>query len=739
MVTRGCIALAVLALCLAGAARARAQSGVADIERRGWIHGHARPPVGFYELVAGRPAAFEFTHGWLERARTVRQNRQALRARGAYSLMNAQSRVAAASPQAATAVSGTLRYPTLMPFFSNTSFADSALMDSATVQNKFWGTAAAPPYSITTYYQEISHGLLTVTGNVIGRGIRVSQTDTFYSGGPRCQGIYCGNVPVLIAELVRHADSTVDFSQYVDTATGYVPAIVILDPQVGGECYQVYAPSANSIWAHRYSYSGWTGSPLTTNDPWPGHPGLFVKIDDYIIQGGQGGSGGCTPGQLAPIGTVTHETGHLFGLPDLYDTSLLTEGIGHWDLMSSGNEQKPDRPAHMSAWSLSFLGWISEVPVTTAQTITTGPIELSDTAYIVPMTATPDHEFFLLENRQPIGSDSMMHGPGLVIYHADTVLIDARGLAGANDVNAVNPHGLWILEAAGDTGLYCAYPAACNDRGDAGDPYPGSSDNTTLGPTTRPAALTNAGAFAGVIIDSIRQVVPFGAMAFRVRFGGATVVKASNPGAQVRVRGALTPQFSTVLSDGDTLTISVDSTQLSGDGRSRFSYLGWSDGGARTHTITGSSAGSTYVAQVAAQYLVRYLIAGTGTVAPSRAIDQASGTFFTAGDTVTLTASAGSAQSFLGWTGDTTTGNASLRLVVARPFADTAHFAAVTDVVNALLTGSSPIDAAALQLLDQLGNRNGRFDLGDLVAWLDRNPGLATSPIVLKLLRGLRQ
>ena len=127
--------LAALVLCLGGAVRAQAQSGAADVERRGRIHGGARPPAGFYEMLARDPHAFGFKHGLLERARAVRQNRQALRARGAFNLLNAQSLALAASPQAATAVSGTLRYPTFMPFFSNTSLDDGLLMDSATVQN----------------------------------------------------------------------------------------------------------------------------------------------------------------------------------------------------------------------------------------------------------------------------------------------------------------------------------------------------------------------------------------------------------------------------------------------------------------------------------------------------------------------------------------------------------------------------------------------------------------------------
>ena len=52
-----------------------------------------------------------------------------------------------------------------------------------------------------------------------------------------------------------------------------------------------------------------------------------------------------------------HEFGHAFGLPDLYDTDGGAEGVGWWDLMSSGNWNTPTNPGHMGAWSKNFLGW----------------------------------------------------------------------------------------------------------------------------------------------------------------------------------------------------------------------------------------------------------------------------------------------------------------------------------------------------------------------------------------------
>ena len=739
----GTVSGLALVLALGAAPRARAQAGspgAADIIHRGLIHGGARPPAGFYRFVAAHPHAFEFSHGWLARARAVREHRAALRARGDWQLLRlpagllrggavAPSLAAAAGPVAAgTAVGGTLRYPTFLPLFSNTSAADSEVMDPAAVASEFWGTAAAPPYSITTYYQEISDSLLTVTGTVIPP-IRVSKTDTFYAGGPGCQGL-CGTsgVPALIEELLDSAAATVDFAQYADSSTNYVPAIVILDPQVGGECYELYGPAANSIWAHRFSLSGWGYGPYQTKDSLNGKP---VYVDDYIIQGGEGGGQGtaypgCTPGFLAPIGTVTHETGHLFGLPDLYDVSEATEGIGRWDLMSEGNEQKPWRPSHMSAWSLATLGWITEIPITTAQTDTAPPIETGRVAYLLPLAGAPT-EFFLLENRQPLGSDSMMYGPGLMIYHLDTLLMDERGFSNGNYVNAAWPHALAVEEAEGDTGLDCTYPSACNDRGDAGDPFPGTSGNTSFGPATRPAALTNAGAFAGVEVDSIRQLAPFGAMTFHVTFGGMTVVQASDTAATVRVDGVAAHVYRNILADGSAHTIAMDSSQLSADGRTQYLFQSWSDGQPRSHAITGALAGATYTAAVGHRYLVSLSRLGGGAVTASIPIDSVNGTFLTEGVTDTLRAVPGAGETFAGWTADTVAGGALLLLRAARPYRLAATFVGTADVVRELLDGTGALDAGQLTALDYLGNHNLRFDLGDFVAWLDRNAGAVAS------------
>ncbi len=291
-------------------------------------------------------------------------------------------------------------------------------------------------------------------------------------------------------------------------------------------------------------------------------------------------------------------------------------------------------------------------------------------------------------------------------------------------MNAQVPHALWIEEAAGDTGLDCTYPSPCNDRGDAGDPFPGTKGNPTFGPGTVPAARTNAGAPVGLKVDSIQQLVPFGPMQFRVSFGNITTVWASDTAAAVQVDADTAHVFRDLLAGGSAHTLAIDSVQLNGTGKSRFLFLGWSDGLPRQHSVTAAAAGATYTASVTTQYLVSVIVLGTGSINATRAIDPVSGGFVSRGDSVTLTPVAPAGAVFAGWTGDTVVGAAALTLHMARPYGLAATFTGVSDVVQQLLTGQSALNGGQLLALDYLGNNNRRFDVGDFVAWLDRNPGV---------------
>ena len=72
---------------------------------------------------------------------------------------------------------------------------------------------------------------------------------------------------------------------------------------------------------------------------------------------------------MVTIGVFAHEYGHVLGLPDLYDYSYTSWGIGEWSLMGYGNYNQisvmGDTPAHPDAWSKAKLGWVSPTQVST--------------------------------------------------------------------------------------------------------------------------------------------------------------------------------------------------------------------------------------------------------------------------------------------------------------------------------------------------------------------------------------
>jgi len=78
-------------------------------------------------------------------------------------------------------------------------------------------------------------------------------------------------------------------------------------------------------------------------------------------------------------------------------------------------------------------------------------------------------------------------------------------------------------------------------------------------------------------------------------------------------------------------------------------------------------------------------------------------------------------RAFVSWAGDTVSKSLSLTLPMSRPYAVRAVFfapIAASAVVSQILGGAG-LTTQEQGDLDQLGNANGRFDLGDFLAWVD--------------------
>ena len=651
-----------------------------DPEHLGRMQGGAKPPPGYYEMLRLDPTAFQFSrdNGWIRRGQAVAAQRNALRAAAASQVLFAPM----ANINGAGVMRGDLNVPVFLILFANTN-ADTirTYVPRQSLETRLYGTTPAPPYSIHTYYREISNDSLLVNGTVF-EWTQVSQPDTYYEAG--CNGT-CAQVQFanMVAELVQAHDDTVDFGHFDNDGAdgvpnsgdddGYVDAIVLMHPEVDGSCTNVNPASSDNIWAHRYVLG-----PVSTADAAQA-PGITnIRIRDYIIQGGQGGDAGCSDNQPQAMGVVAHETGHLFGLPDLYDVNGTRQGIGHWGLMGSGNWNKAYSPAHMEAWSRAQLGWVSEVLIASDTLLDISPVQLSDTAYILPIVGS--NEYFLLENRQAIGSDALIHAPGLLIWHVDSVLVASR--MSSNTVNTSLPHGVSLEEADGFGHLKAT---SGGNRGDAGDPFPGSTSNTLFGVATNPSSARNDGLPTNISVGDIEILSGTQTVRTQIRFRQPTVVMATDTVAAFLLDGSPYNVFSDLLDDGSSHQLEMDAVQLVNNGRNRYTWQSWSNGQPRSHTFTATSAGDTIVADVAAEYMLDVDVQGTGgSVASTPVVDIANGELLVAGSVITLVATVDQpGHIFEGWTGDSTGSAETFAVTMGRPYSLTATFAAplvVTDV-----------------------------------------------------------
>ncbi|HLQ69222.1 MAG TPA: M6 family metalloprotease domain-containing protein [Gemmatimonadales bacterium] len=726
---------------------------------------------------------------WRVRAQQVSAYRRQLIATRNFAALNApMARTPGGAQGPATAMAATHTVPAILFSYANT---DPSLTRDTSQYNALLFSTSPPvvgviqnPYTVRTFYEQLSNNLLSMRGQVFG-WVRLDSNETFYTGTPgtcsgnpfgntNCNGIFSAAAVNAMQNGMRaalaHIDSFVDFGKFDNDGPdgipnsgdddGYVDMIMFAHATRDGACGNINGNN-NHIWSHRFVFVNSTETnyqDYVTNDTSyavNGPPDHHIHISDYFMASGLGGRTSCDTTQIMPIGTASHEFGHALGLPDLYDTRGPTEGIGQWGLMGSGNFTAAYSPSRYEAWSLNEMGWTTVVPLTTTGTYRLRAEPISDSIYLInPTVSNPRSESFLVENRQGYQSDTALirlHcarsvqigqiasgspcGGGLLIWHVDGQKIASSGFHNGNTVNYLLPHGLVLEQADGLDQLDS--PSALSRRGDAGDPYPGVTNNPSFTPRSNPAPKMNSdGSFPGFTIDSIRLTGgPDSEMAFRLRFGALTIVRGSDTNAVVQVDGNSFNVFRDLFDNGSSHTVN-DTNQVSPDGRRRFRFLSWSDGGAQSHSITGSLAGATITANLSSDYkLIATAVTG-GTIQADTNVDLAGGAFIPSGRAVTLTATAAAGNSFSGWSGDTTTSNTVVVLPMGRPYTVTANFlGALTtaNVVAQLLGPTQPLTTAQIQYLDQHGNNNGVFDLGDFLAWV-KATGAPLSPAVLQAL-----
>jgi hypothetical protein len=146
-------------------------------------------------------------------------------------------------------------------------------------------------------------------------------------------------------------------------------------------------------------------------------------------------AGGATGGLLA------HETGHTFGLPDLYDTAK-PEGtakfVGNWDLMGMSDALGGE----LFGWHLWRLGWIDDTQVSCLAPGGGGGRNLTLSALtrhgpsVIAVIPTAEHRALVIESRRADRYDEHIPKIGVVVYVLSTDVP-----TGSGPVNVVTTDG----------------------------------------------------------------------------------------------------------------------------------------------------------------------------------------------------------------------------------------------------------------------------------------------------------
>ena len=344
--------------------------------------------------------------------------------------------------------------------------------------------------SFRDFYQEISYGAFLPIAEVSNWFMAPNEHDyySYNNGYTRVRQL----VRTMVDEL---EESGFDWSEYDNDNDGYVDALNLIHQGAGAE-----EGDYSNIWSHKSSLGN-----LAVN-----YDG--VTINSYNI------SPEIQNGNIVAIGVLAHEFGHALGLPDLYDTDYTSSGAGKLALMASGSwgtsNNSPWYPATMVGWCKNELGWVEVVEITDDQDMVSIQQTYSnDTIYRVNHSQA-DEEYWYIENRQKVGSDTLMPTPGLTIWHINDDV--AQGWAPNNNepyygVGLEQADGMFALENGGPS--------------NGADVFPGDSDNREFSNSSNPNTTSLYGAPSMLRIDNISDPGEF--MYFNVEYNDIILATAS--------------------------------------------------------------------------------------------------------------------------------------------------------------------------------------------------------------------
>ena len=459
-------------------------------------------------------------------------------------------------------------------------FSDQSAAPSQTEFNNLFNMSGYPndgaAGSVKDYYLQVSYNKLTVE-SVVSPWVTLPHTQAYY--GVNDADGYDLRPQEMVRDAIDALQATgFDFSQADGNGDHIADGLDIIHSGMGEE-YGGNSPEA--IWSHQWDL----GSDQRTYNG--------VTMSSYHTEPairGNSGSG------ITRIGVICHEIGHFLGLPDLYDTTGNSSGLGGFCLMSDGswNGNEGTSPAHMSAWCKKSLNWAAPAQLTVIGTKSLPRIEDNSGAmYLLRDSSFPSYEYFLVENRQGYGFDSGLPGVsrGILIWHVDESV-------GSNDDYT---HYLVALEEASGTqhlrqllGYYD--PTVSGDDSD----YFRAGYKTNFSDTTAPNSKSYTGYDLKLPISAVSATG--NTMSFYLGTTDATpptAIATVNDGtaADISRTGSLAQLSANWTASGDPETGISGYWYAIGTSAGLSNVVDWKDNGALryvTHTGLGLSYGTTY-------------------------------------------------------------------------------------------------------------------------------------------------
>lgn len=232
----------------------------------------------------------------------------------------------------------------------------------------------------------------------------------------------------------------------------------------------------------------------------------FVQVGELYYEDPWLGQSGITT-----HGILTHEIGHIVGLPDLYDTDYSSQGVGLFSLMGNGDKlfyqsgKMGEAPSDLDPWSKIYLGFVKPTVISASGTYQLASNQWG-TSDIILVPTEVTGEYFLVENRQLKNEDKGLSlfsaNGGVLIWHIDENMLFKR--LNENKVNEDESHKGVDLEESSEAALgYEALNRESNEN--SMDFFYRKNGVNLFNDETQPSSKLNNDSASGILIEVIED------------------------------------------------------------------------------------------------------------------------------------------------------------------------------------------------------------------------------------------